>query len=84
MECYLRLVLICLPLDGRLFYSVCDISLTLHLATSRNFVEATLFALKNGASMTVRNDARNTPLESAIDEKGIEVVKTICLFEHQK
>ena len=34
MECYLRLVLICLPLDGRLFYSVCDISLTLHLATS--------------------------------------------------
>ena len=56
----------------------------LHYATSRNLVEATLFALKNGASMTVRNDVRNTPLETAIDKKGIKTIKTFLAFEHFK
>ena len=43
-----------------------------------------LLLIENGASMTIRNDVRNTPLESAIDKKAIEIMKTICLFEHLK
>ena len=56
----------------------------LHYATSRNLVEATLFAIEKGASVTVRNDVRNTPLESAIDAKGIETMITFLSFENFK
>ena len=47
-------------------------------------IEITLLLIENGASMTLRNDVRNTPLESAIDKKAIEIMKTICLFNHFK
>ena len=53
-------------------------------SVSRGYVEITLLLIENGASMIVRNNMRHAPLESAINAKGIEVMKTIFLFEHFK